>query len=85
MAGLAPRDFARYALLAGAKVYAEPGRCVQCGTCLHHCPMGIDVRARARLGLPIDAARCVRCGECVQRCPRGVLYFATPYGEEVQR
>ncbi len=71
-----PRDRVRYHLLAAAHVVAEPGRCVQCGTCSFNCPAGIDVRERARLGLPVDSRRCLRCGECVIRCPRGVLYFA---------
>lgn len=51
-------------------------RCVQCGICSFHCPIGIDVRRYAWEGRPIHDNYCVTCGECVRRCPRGVLSFA---------
>ena len=50
-------------------------RCVQCGLCSFHCPIGIDIRRHAWLGVPIKESRCLTCGECVARCPRGVLRF----------
>jgi ferredoxin len=57
-------------------VVPEAELCVQCGTCVYNCPMGLDVRRHARLGLPVVHPRCLACGECVRRCPRGALRFA---------
>ena len=56
-------------------VVPESSRCVQCGICSYHCPIGIDVRRHAWLGEPINDSHCLTCGECVARCPRGVLRF----------
>lgn len=67
---------ARLRLQWEACVVADAERCVQCGTCVYNCPMGLDVRRHARLGLPILHRRCLGCGECVRRCPRGALRFA---------
>lgn len=67
---------ARLRLQRGACVVVEAERCVQCGTCVYNCPMGLDVRRHARLGRPILHRRCLACGECVRRCPRGALSFA---------
>ncbi len=56
-------------------VVPENSRCVQCGICSFHCPIGIDIRHRAWSGEPIKDSHCLTCGECVARCPRGVLRF----------
>jgi ferredoxin-type protein NapH len=48
---------------------------VQCGICTYNCPIGIDVRSHARVGLPVIDGRCITCGECIARCPRDVLHF----------
>jgi Fe-S-cluster-containing hydrogenase component 2 len=56
-------------------VIPESYRCVQCGICSYHCPIGIDVRRHAWLGEAIKDSHCLTCGECVARCPRGVLRF----------
>jgi ferredoxin len=64
----------REALVAGW-VVPENVRCVQCGICSFHCPIGIDVRRHAWLGKPVEDSHCLTCGECVARCPRGVLSF----------
>ena len=61
--------------MVSAMVVAEPERCVECGICTFSCPLGIDVRSRARQGLPIAEGYCLTCGECVARCPRGTLRF----------
>ena len=61
--------------LSQAQVVPEASRCVQCGICTYNCPIGIDVRASACRGTPIDSSYCLTCGECVRRCPRGVLNF----------
>lgn len=68
-------DRERQAMLATAWVVPEPNRCVQCGVCSFHCPVGIDVRRHVWLGLPVHDRRCLTCGECVKRCPRGLLRF----------
>ena len=61
--------------MVSAVVVAEPVRCVECGICTYNCPLGIDVRTRARLGEPVADTYCLTCGECVARCPRGTLRF----------
>ena len=63
--------------MVSAVVVAEAVRCVECGICSYNCPLGIDVRGRVRLGLPIADNYCLTCGECVARCPRGTLRFET--------
>lgn len=77
---LAPRslafDLTRARVLATGQVVPDPARCVQCGICSYNCPLGLDVRAYAWRGEPIDDGRCLTCGQCVGRCPRGVLRFA---------
>lgn len=74
---LDPADpVARARLLRSAFVASDAERCVQCGTCSYNCPLGVDVRAHARVGLPIRDRRCFTCGECVRRCPRDALTFA---------
>ena len=61
--------------LSVAQVVPEAARCVQCGICSYNCPIGIDVRAHAWRGQPVNSSYCLTCGECVKRCPRGVLSF----------
>ncbi len=65
----------RRQLIVQGQVMPDPSRCVQCGLCSFHCPIGIDIRRHAWLGVPIKDSRCLTCGECVARCPRGVLRF----------
>jgi heterodisulfide reductase subunit C len=57
------------------QVVPEALRCVQCGICLYHYPVGIDVRRHAWLGELSKDSHCLTCGECVARCPRSVLRF----------
>jgi heterodisulfide reductase subunit C len=73
--GLLQRDKLKRRAMVSAMVVAEAVRCVECGTCTYNCPLGIDVRARVRDGLPISSSGCLTCGECVARCPRGALRF----------
>jgi ferredoxin len=65
----------RQTVLAMAYVVPEQSRCVQCGICSYHCPIGIDVRLHSWQGIPIHDSHCLTCGECINRCPRGVLRF----------
>ena len=69
------RDRLKRRAMVSALVVAESDRCVECGICTFSCPLGIDVRSRARQGLPIAEGYCLTCGECVARCPRGTLRF----------
>jgi ferredoxin len=68
-------DIAKNSALATAIVVPEPSRCVQCGVCSFHCPVGIDVRRHVWRGEAVEDAGCLTCGECVKRCPRGLLRF----------
>ncbi len=65
----------RHKALVQGQVVPETARCVQCGICSFHCPIDIDVRRHAWLGVPVKDSHCLTCGECVRRCPRGVLRF----------
>jgi ferredoxin len=65
----------RRQVIVQGQVVPDSFRCVQCGICSFHCPIGIDIRRHAWLGVPIKDSRCLTCGECVARCPRGVLRF----------
>ena len=71
-----PVDGRRIRLMARGRVEVVPGRCVECGTCVRHCPMGIDVRSYARRAAPVTDSRCLLCGSCVVRCPRSGLVLA---------
>jgi len=68
-------DHTRRQVIVEGQVVPESTRCVQCGICSYHCPIGIDVRRYAWQGLSIHDSHCLTCGECVTRCPRGVLRF----------
>ena len=68
-------DRAKHETLATAWVVPEPSRCVQCGMCSFHCPMGLDVRRHVWRCEPVKDSHCLTCGECVKRCPRGLLRF----------
>lgn len=61
--------------LAVSHVVPDPKRCMQCGICSYNCPMGIDVRAHAWRGEPIDDSYCLTCAQCILRCPRRALSF----------
>jgi ferredoxin len=76
MFGLAPAPYSRSG--SGARVAADPARCVQCGVCGYNCPAGIPVRDYACRGLPVDDPRCVQCGQCIEVCPRGTLRWDRP-------
>jgi len=69
------QESTRRKALATGHVVSEPSRCVQCGICSYNCPLNIDVRRHAWMGVPVKDSHCLTCGECVARCPRGVLSF----------
>jgi len=70
------QDKNRYQSLVLANVVPDATRCIQCGICSYNCPIEIDVRRYAWLGISVADSYCLSCGECVARCPRGVLHFA---------
>jgi len=63
------------------------GDCIDCGNCVHVCPVGIDIRD----GLQYE---CVACGACVDACddimdrmnyPRGLIRYTTEHSLEGKR
>ncbi|HUG26364.1 cytochrome c oxidase accessory protein CcoG [Piscinibacter sp.] len=69
---------ARNTDLAAAKL----GHCIDCGLCVHVCPVGIDIRD----GLQYE---CIACTACIDACdgvmdkmkyPRGLIRYATQNG-----
>ena len=56
-------------------IYTSSHRCIECGTCNRYCEMGIDIRQRARQGIPMRDTECVACGACIAVCPRYALSF----------
>ncbi len=61
--------------LGVVQVVPDATRCMQCGICSYSCPAGIDVRAYAWRGLPVNDTACLACGQCVARCLRRALRF----------
>jgi len=60
------------------------GDCIDCGLCVHVCPVGIDIRD----GLQYE---CIACSACIDACngvmdkmkyPRGLIRYATENGLE---
>jgi len=56
-------------------IHTDGQRCIECGTCNRYCEMGIDIRRRARQGIPMRDTECVGCGACIAVCPRYALSF----------
>ena len=66
---------------------AELGHCIDCGLCVHVCPVGIDIRD----GLQYE---CIACTACIDACdgvmdkmkyPRGLIRYATRERRSTQR
>jgi polyferredoxin len=64
-------------------IYTDGQRCIECGTCNRYCEMGIDIRQRARQGVPLRDTECVGCGACIAVCPRYALsFYSFPSAED---
>jgi len=63
-------------------IHTDDQRCIECGTCNRYCEMGIDIRLRARQGIPLKDDQCVGCGACIAVCPRYALSFLPFPGPE---
>jgi cytochrome c oxidase accessory protein FixG len=79
----AARGEARGTRARGADLKAAGlGDCIDCGLCVHVCPVGIDIRE----GLQYE---CIACSACIDACdgvmdkmryPRGLIRYATQNG-----
>ena len=55
-------------------VYIEKEACVNCGTCMRLCPMGVFTRGET--GIEIHPhRRCIQCMHCAGACPRKAIRF----------
>lgn len=73
-------DRARRWLKANTKRYAfkklereiiEPGICVECGSCVASCPVGVlEADTSSGKYVPTLTGKCVSCGICYAMCPR---------------
>lgn len=54
------------------RLTADKDKCVSCGQCSRHCPMGIDVQTLVKEG-PMDHTECISCFECVDCCPKKAI------------
>jgi ferredoxin len=60
-----------------ARIKIDHDRCVSCGKCSRHCPMGIPLDRSEQ----VTAARCTSCFECIEVCPleeRGAIGWGPP-------
>lgn len=72
-AGTAAGLIGRYA--ARQRIETEKSRCLSCGACNRHCPMGLDPMAAARDGAILRSSRCLGCRRCEESCPTGALTY----------
>lgn len=56
-----------------ARQQSGRGDCIDCGACVHVCPVGIDIRA----GLQMD---CIACGLCADACDDVMTRIGRPAG-----
>ena len=56
-------------------IHVERNKCVGCGICTGHCPMGLDAASFAKAGSFIHA-ECIQCGACVDSCPQHALHYS---------
>lgn len=52
---------------------AKVGDCIDCGRCVHACPMGIDIREGLQM-------KCIGCGLCIDACDSVMTKLKRPLG-----
>ena len=62
---------------------AAAERCVQCGLCSKHCPMGLDVAEMVRTG-HLQNSECILWGPCTDHCGKKAR-FAFRHPRQVVR
>lgn len=65
--------------LSKQHIATNKSHCTKCNCCNIACPMTIDIRSKASLGLPVTDLRCVGCGHCVDVCPTKTLSYQTKF------
>ena len=58
---------ARFSLL---KIEVEPDKCIECGLCEEHCPMGIKILKYKNEGKRVLSSECIFCQNCQDICPQ---------------
>lgn len=58
--------------ISAVKVIHDKNNCNDCGLCIKHCPMEVDLRR----GSFLDVTGCIRCGRCVKACKRNARHFS---------
>jgi ferredoxin-type protein NapH len=65
--------------IAGQKISTNKSDCIKCNQCNIICPMSIDIKSKAEIGIAVKSARCVGCGHCVDICPTKTLTYTTRF------
>jgi polyferredoxin len=71
--------------IAGQRILTANTRCVECNRCNESCPMAIDIKTLAAIGMEVKNLRCVGCGHCVDACPTKTLSYTTAFLTKVSR
>lgn len=58
-----------------ARPVVDKTRCLSCGSCAAHCPMG---SIKMEEGAPVFEGICIKCHSCVRRCPEKAISFDNP-------
>jgi ubiquinone/menaquinone biosynthesis C-methylase UbiE/NAD-dependent dihydropyrimidine dehydrogenase PreA subunit len=53
----------------------DKSTCVNCGTCVMVCPVGVYGISKNKKDIIIDDSSCLKCNGCVRQCPQQSLYF----------
>lgn len=48
----------------------DQNRCVQCGSCVPHCPTGaLSIPDRSTMEIRFESNKCIECLSCIKVCP----------------